>query len=168
MPLGYKADEDGFYVVEPSEAMIVREIFVLYADGWTLTEIINHLNGKGLRTKRGNEFNKNSLHSILNNRRYLGEYEYRDIVTPNAFAAIITQDLFDSVQARLHKNKVASARKKADEPFILTPKLFCGDCGAKMVGESGKGRNGMHYYYKCGNAKRGKKCKRKAVRKHWI
>ena len=38
-----------------------------------------------------------------------------------------------------------------------------------MVGESGKSHTGtMHYYYKCGNAKRKKGCDKKAVRKDWI
>lgn len=38
-----------------------------------------------------------------------------------------------------------------------------------MAGESGRGRNGIHYYYKCGNAKRRKNgCRKKAVKKDWI
>ena len=38
-----------------------------------------------------------------------------------------------------------------------------------MVGESGKSHTGaMHYYYKCGGAKRRKGCDKKAVRKDWI
>ena len=38
-----------------------------------------------------------------------------------------------------------------------------------MVGESGKSHTGaMHYYYKCGNAKRKKGCNKKAVKKDWI
>lgn len=38
-----------------------------------------------------------------------------------------------------------------------------------MVGESGKSHTGvMHYYYKCGGAKRRQGCDKKAVRKDWI
>ena len=38
-----------------------------------------------------------------------------------------------------------------------------------MAGESGTGRHGeIHYYYKCGNAKRKKGCTRRAVKKDWI
>jgi len=168
LPLGYITDDDQHYIIDSAEAVIVVEIFTRYADGETLTEIINSLNSRGLRTKRGNEFNKNSLHTILKNRRYLGVYEYRDVVIEGAFEPIIPQELFDKVQSRLAINKVASAHTKADEPFILTTKLFCGDCGAAMIGESGTGRNGKHYYYKCSNNKRKKICKRKAVRKHLI
>lgn len=38
-----------------------------------------------------------------------------------------------------------------------------------LVGESGKSRTGeVYHYYKCGNAKRNKGCKLKALRKRWI
>ena len=169
MPLGYVADKDGHYTVEPSEAAVVLEIYTRYNDGQTMNEIITELNSRGIKTKRGNAFNKNSLYTILKNRHYLGEYIFRGTTFPGAFPAIVPTELFDEVQARMTKNKAASARKKADEPFILTTKIFCGDCGAGMIGESGTSRTGdVHYYYKCGNAKRGGKCKRKAVRKHWI
>lgn len=168
LPLGYVTDDEQHYVIEPDEASAVVYIFTKYADGATITEIVDHLNARGILTKRGNPFNKNSLHTILTNRRYLGEYEYRDVVVKDAFEPIISQELFDKVQNQLGANKIASARKKADEPFILTGKLFCGDCGAAMIGESGTGRNGKHYYYKCSNNKRKKLCKRKAVRKHFI
>lgn len=169
MPLGYMKDAEQHYAVDPVEAVIVIEIFTRYADGETITEIINSLNSRGLRTKRGNEFNKNSLHTILKNRRYLGVYEYRDIVIPDAFEPIITPELFEKVQKRLGINKIASAHKKADEPFILTTKIFCGDCGAAMIGDGGTSRNGSkHYYYKCSNNKRKKLCRKKAVKKHVI
>ena len=67
-------------------------------------------------------------------------------------------------------NKKAPSRTKADEDYLLTTKLFCGDCGRLMAGECGtSGTNGVkYYYYKCGGAKRRLGCKRKAVKKHWI
>lgn len=38
-----------------------------------------------------------------------------------------------------------------------------------MVGECGRSRNGVtYYYYKCANNKRGHSCKSQAVRKDWI
>lgn len=58
---------------------------------------------------------------------------------------------------------------KAKEDYLLTTKLFCGKCERMMVGESGKSHTGvMHYYYKCGGAKRRQGCDKKAVRKDWI
>lgn len=69
----------------------------------------------------------------------------------------------------MEQNKRAPARTKAAEEYLLTTKLYCGNCQQFMVGESGTSHTGkIHYYYKCGNAKRGKGCKKKAVRKDWI
>ena len=42
---------------------------------------------------------------LLNNRRYIGEYTYRDIVVPDGIPAIVPQDRFDRVQEKLAKNK---------------------------------------------------------------
>ena len=53
--------------------------------------------------------------------------------------------------------------------YLLTTKLYCGDCGRLMAGESGKGCKGIVYhYYKCSGAKRRLGCKKKAIKKHWI
>ena len=73
------------------------------------------------------------------------------------------------MQQRMALNKKAPAKGKAAKEYLLTTKLFCGTCGRLMVGESGKSRTGvMYYYYKCGGAKRHLGCKRKAIRKQWI
>jgi len=107
---------------------------------------------------------------MLKNRRYIGEYKYKDILVENAFDPIVSNDLFDLVQEKMEKNKKAPARKKEiDESFILTTKLICGKCGAFMAGESGTGNSGKkHYYYKCSHAKNKRTCDKKAVKKDWI
>ena len=110
------------------------------------------------------------VNRLLRNRRYIGEYRYNDIVEPDAIPAIVPTDLFERVQKRLAKNKKAPARFKAvEEQYLLTTKLFCGMCGAHMVGESGTSHTGkFHQYYKCVTAKKKQGCKKKTVRKEWI
>lgn len=169
LPLGYITDKEQHYLIDPTEAAIVREIFTNYADGVTVKEICDELNRRSIMTKLRKPFNKNSLHRMLINRRYIGEYIYRDTVVPNGIPAIIPQELFDKVQERMEKNKKAPAQKKAPVEYLLTTKLFCGKCGAFMAGESGTSRNGtMHCYYKCAHAKRGHSCDKKSVKKDWI
>ena len=104
------------------------------------------------------------------NRRYIGEYTYRDIVVPEGIPAIVPQDLFDRVQERLAKNKKAPARHKAEDDYLLTTKLFCGYCGAYLCGESGTSHTGnTHRYYKCVSVKKKRtECHKKSVRKEWI
>ena len=116
------------------------------------------------------ELTYNSVQHLLKNRRYIGEYTYRDIVVPNGIPAIVPQDLFDRVQEKMAKNKKAPARHKAEEDYLLTTKLFCGYCGAYLCGESGTSHTGnVHHYYKCVSVKKKRtECHKKPVKKEWI
>lgn len=171
VPLGYLLDKQTQkLVIDPETAPLVTEIFERYAEGATVRSIVEDFNKRGLKTKKGKPFNINSFCGLLKNRKYIGEYRYQDIVIPGGVPAIVPEDLFYRVQQRMEKNKRAPAHSKAKESeFLLTTKLFCGKCERMMVGESGKSHTGaMHYYYKCGNAKRKKGCNKKAVKKDWI
>ena len=61
---------------------------------------------------------------LLKNRRYIGEFRYRDVIIPDGIPAIVTQDLFERVQEKIAKNKKAPARHKAEDDYLLTTKLF--------------------------------------------
>ena len=168
VPYGYVIDKEKHYQLDPEKAPIVLEIFKRYTSGETITTIINDLNTRGLRTAKGNFFNKNSLHRMLKNRNYIGEYHYKDFVTPGGVPAIVPEDIFNRAVTLMNSNKRAPARKKAKEDYLLTTKLFCGHCHAMMVGESGQKSNGTIYrYYKCAGAKK-HICSKKTVRKEWI
>ena len=72
------------------------------------------------------------------------------------------------MQRRLEKNRRVAASGKAKEEYLLTTKLFCGKCGAYMVGESGTSRTkAIHRYYKCVNVRK-HTCDKKTVQKEWI
>ena len=169
IPLGYRLDEEHRLKIDPLTAPVVREVFQRYADGENLRTIIRSLNERGIRTSRNYPFRHSSFNTMLKNRKYIGEYHYKDVIIPDAVPPIISKELFERVQERMKKNQHAPARAKAEEEYLLTTKLFCGHCGRLMIGESGKGRNGtIHRYYKCAGAKRRLGCHKKAVKKDWI
>jgi len=169
IPLGYLLGDDQKLVVDPLTAPLVQEAFTRYAEGETVKAIVDSFNERGLRTKSNSPFNLNSFETLFRNRKYIGEYKYQDVIIPGGVPAIITDELFSRVQERKDKNKRAPARAKADDEYLLTTKLICGDCERLMVGESGRSHTGKsHYYYKCGAAKRSRGCKRKAIKKDWI
>ena len=170
IPLGYKIGADGVLEIDPATAPLVEEIFTRYESGETIKAIADSLNERGLRTRKNRPFRVASLSVTLKNRKYIGEYKYASTVIPNGIPAIISLDLFKRVQQRMAGNKRAPSRTKADTEYLLTTKLFCGDCGRLMAGECGtSGTNGVkYYYYKCGGAKRRLGCKRKALKKNWI
>ena len=169
IPLGYKLGTDRKLTIDPLTAPIVQEIFRRYADGETIRAIRDDLNERGIRTSTGAAYSYASFATLLKNRKYIGEYKYRDITIADGIPAIIEQDVFDRVQIRREKNKMAPAATKAEELYLLTTKLFCGNCGSLMAGESGTSCTGHKYrYYKCSSAKRKKGCTKKAVKKEWI
>ena len=168
VPLGYRIDSEHHYQIDPTTAPVVQEAFHRYAAGESIRSIIESLNARGIRNSRGNPFTKNSFQTLLKNRRYLGEYRYKDTVIPDAIPAIIDPDCFDAVQRRCEIHRQAPAHNKADVHYLLTTKLFCGKCGTMMAGESGRSHTGtVHCYYKCGTRKRSGKevCSLKPVRK---
>ena len=170
LPIGYTVDEEQHLQSNPETAPFVLETFKMYDEGKTVTEIRDYLNGKGLTNSKGKPINYGTIQRMLSNRRYIGEYTFREIVVPDGIPSLVPQDLFDRVQERLAKNCKAPARAKAEEAYLLTTKLFCGHCGTAMNGESGKSRNGtVHRYYKCHAVKKKlNDCKKKAVKKEWI
>ena len=99
------------------------EAFKKYEEGITMQEIADDLNAKGVRNNRGTKLNINAISTMLSNRRYMGEYYYRDIVIPDGIPAIVPKDLFLRVQERMSKNKNSPARYRADEQYILSTKL---------------------------------------------
>ena len=169
IPFGYTINADRRFEIDPLTAPFVAEAFQRYNDGQTMREIRDWLNEKGIKNKRGGPMTFNVVQHMLSNRRYIGELKYRDVLIPDAIPPIVSVELFNDVQEKMLKNKKAPARRKAEDDYLLTTKLFCGYCGALMFGESGTSRTGeVHRYYKCATAKKHKGCKKKTVRKQWL
>lgn len=167
VPIGYKIDESRHYQIDELVAPLVKEAFLMYVNGKQIKDIVEFMNEKGVVTSRKKSVTKTTISTVLQNRKYIGEYQYRDVVIPNGVPSIISKELFDMAQARLAKNRYAPAAMKADIKYILSTKMICSDCGAFMIGESGtSGTKGKKYhYYKCASAKNKRGCHRKAVRK---
>jgi len=170
MPMGYVIDDEQHFQIDPRTAPVVLEVFKKYHDGATMTEIRDWLNEQGVKNTRGQPMTYNSVEHMLKNRRYIGEFKYRDVVVPDGIPAIVPRDIFDDVQEKMEKNKKAPARHKAEDDYLLTTKIFCGHCGAYMCGESGTSHtNRVHHYYKCVTVKKKRgDCHKKPVKKEWL
>ena len=167
VPLGYKTVDRRFEIDEET-APIVRLCFELYAQGRTKTEIYNDLNARGYRTRKGNKFDINGITKILTSRIYIGEHSFSgiDLTVPK----IVDDKLFYTVHDLLEKNKKSYGKKIQQAFFALSGKLFCGECGAAMIGDEGTSYNGGRYfYYSCSNKKRRKNdCKKKSEKKDFL
>lgn len=167
-PLGYTV-VDKRLQIDPMTAHLVEEAFRRYADGDTVAAICDDFNARGYRTTRGTKFNKSSFKNVFRNEKYIGVYKFDDVRTDNAVPRIISDELWLAVQSRLKTSEQAPARGKAKVPYLLSGKIFCGHCGAPMVGECGRGKGGKTYnYYSCATRKKTRSCGKKPVPKDWI
>lgn len=121
--------------------------FKRYTEGATMKEVMDWLNRQGVKTGKNHAFTYNGIHTLLTNRRYMGENWFQDIVMPDTVPAIIEKELLDRVQEKMAKNCRASARHKAEDDYLLTAKLFCGMCGAMTFGEDCTGQNKVVHHY---------------------
>ena len=169
LPLGYKKGEDGRYAIDEKTAPIVQEIFERFLAGEPFVDIANDLNARGIKTRRGNRWNKGSFHRMLVNERYIGVYEYSGIRKEGGVPAIIKKEVFAAVQEKLKTKKNPQGRHRENGDYILTGKLYCGHCGSFMVGTSGTSKSGsLHYYYTCQKKRTTNDCDKKSVRRDWI
>lgn len=167
---GFDIDSQKRYVINEGEAIAVRQIFKMYADGHGYADILNWLSAHGYCTRRRQPFGKNSLHDLLKNRRYIGtcilgknamrpdgtrnaHREDHDGMTivPNACPAIVSQELWQAVHDKLESNRHRGGRYRAHNTYLLSGLVTCGECGHKMVGASHAARNGApaYHYYRC-------------------
>ena len=179
-PLGYYLDDEQHLQIDEKKAPFVKEIFQRYADGEMIKTIIDNMNARGvgitvrMKKKVGKKaYDKplgyNNVRRMLSNRKYIGEYRFKDIVIEDAIPAIIDKDLFEKVQKRIAVNTRAPAIHKAEDEYLLSTHLFCGKCKAMMIGDSGKGKKGtVYHYYKCVNTKKRHTCDKKSIGKDKI
>lgn len=169
LPIGFTTDKEQNYLIDPITAPLVRQAFENYVNGMGMKRIADELNLLGVKNTRGFDIKIDNIQSMLKNRKYIGEYCWRDVVVPNGMPRIISDELFEQAQQRLEKNRKAPARHKAEDDYILTTKLFCGHCGAMMTGESGTSATTRIYrYYKCNTTRKHTGCTKKTVSKKWI
>ena len=169
VPYGYYIDDDKKHQPDPNTAPLVAEMFRMYDEGQSIVEIVNAMKNRGVLTHKGRPLSLNTVTTMLHNRKYIGEYRFKDVVVPDGMLAIVEKGLFERVQMKLEKNKKSGARYSADDEYLLTTKLFCGHCGSIIHGESGRSRtHGKYRYYKCSNVKNHQGCHLKPIKKEYI
>ncbi len=164
--LGYDVDRSNGspkLVVNPTEAARVREIFELYAERASLLAVASELRRRGWMTKRwttrtgkpkgGLAFDKCNLYSLLTNVLYVGKVRYRRDVFAGEHEAIVPEELFKGVQARLQQNgRSGCAEVRNRHGALLRGLLYCKACGRVMT-HTFSSRGNKHYrYYTCTNA----------------
>lgn len=185
IPLGYEVYGTGEfsrgrerkrYRINEEAAKIVREIYQLFADGFSIGLIQKMMRDKGVRGYYGDAITTRNISRTLRSEFYIGTRKfhvkgYEPLEIKNGVPAIIDMDTWNRVQARRAEHKIAKGRV-TKRIYTLTGKIICAKCGAHMFGScKGKKRDidaMERTYYVCSNKKVRCTCDALSVRKQYI
>lgn len=148
-PLGYiTAPTPGHLAIDPVRGPLVRQAFELIAAGnHSKAEVLRKLLASGLNM-RPQEFQR-----LLRNPVYSGR-----VVVPRwgidvegAFEGLVSEELFNRVQAVLDRRAVPKVQhKRANENFPLRGLLRCNLCNKPITASMSTGKGGGKFgYYRC-------------------
>jgi site-specific DNA recombinase len=153
-PFGYD-HADGKFIVNEEEAESVREIFLLYTSGNSITTIAQIFTDRRVPTKCDRNWSKEKrsgygkwyhevIYRILRNRTYTGEYWFMKKKIKIGVPLIIDLETFENAQRKLSRSKRDSGVTRAKAKLLLTGHVRC-ECGYTAT-LANSGKNGYHYY----------------------
>lgn len=115
--------QKGEIVEEPTESQAVKDIFKLYLDGKSMSELarqmsISQISYNGITF----DWNKNMVKRILENEKYLGK---------DGYPVLIDNKTFNHANAR-KKSKATSVNEISEELKIIRSLTYCTECGHRL------------------------------------
>ena len=164
--LGYDVDRTGpspKLILNPAEAVRVREIFELYLKLGSLLPVVNELHRRSWRnkawtTKKGlprgdTAFDKGSLHALLTNPIYIGKIRHKAELFDGVHEPIVSEDVFGRVQHQLqHNGRTGGVEVRNRHGALLKGLLVCKACDRSMTHTFTGKRSRRYRYYTCTNA----------------
>jgi DNA invertase Pin-like site-specific DNA recombinase len=174
VPIGYDS-VDRKLAVNLEEAETVRRIFERYRAFGDVAKVRRSLESDGLASKprydrkgrcwAGTAFSNGALFTILDNRIYRGEIAHKGHAYRGQHEAIISQDLWDAVQAVRERNRrrnTARPRAQGKNPLLG---LLVDEVGRAYYGAfTTKGGKRYRYYVSRTSAHSKAECKQATVR----
>jgi len=122
IPFGYTMQK-GEIIAEPTESQAVKDIFKLYLDGNSMSEIarqmsISQISYNGITF----DWNKNMVKRILENEKYLGK---------DGYPVLIDSETFYHANVR-KKSKATSVNEISEELKIIRNLSYCTECGHRL------------------------------------
>ena len=152
--LGYTKDADGFLIIDPEQAEVVKRIYREYLEGYSMDKIKKDLEADGIRNGAGNlRWHTSNIKQILTNEKYIGDALLQKTYTtdflnktrvknngimPQYYVegnheAIIPKEIFLRVQdemARRRSGKGNSGKKRTYScSHCFAQLVYCGECG---------------------------------------
>jgi len=155
VPLGYVV-RDRKLIVDSAQAKTVQLIFQRYLTLGCVSKLRVDLDRKGIRSKQrivnsgrvlgGGPFGRGALYHLLRNRIYRGEVVHKGIAYPGEHEAIVNEELWNAVQARLSAN-LTKRRHVCIESGALLAGLIFDNRGNRMSPTYTMRRGNRYRYY---------------------
>ena len=112
---GYKHNEYGELVINEEEAVIVRNIFSWYLEGYSVNKIIKELSSTGVKSPKGSDkWPKRTIQNMLVNEKYIGNV---------LLGKTCTGELPDNKQ-RLNRGQVQQYLMKEGHTPLIASEIF--------------------------------------------
>ena len=164
---GYTKD-GGRLVIDKEQAVMVRELFELYAtDQYSMKQIEGIFFERGYRNHNGKKIAHTTMSNMISNPKYKGYYVGNKVRVIDMFTkkqkflppeewvmfkdetgeivpAIVSEELWDAANAILKRRSddVKSRQGICNHANLLTGKLYCTHCGAAYYRRESKDKNG--------------------------
>lgn len=151
VPFGYDYDPDTTtFSINEAESILVKLIHDQYEQQRSLVRLARHLNEKGYRTRAGNYWSPISVHIILKNIFYCGDYRYNVLKEGNRqkvkdksewvtvldhHVPIVSREQKERIISIMDANvKLRKNRSRAGKhTHVFGGLIFCGNCGQPMT-----------------------------------
>jgi site-specific DNA recombinase len=151
-PPGYMTITDKgkrIHIPDPETMSLMQGIFRKYLEPReSIASIAHEMELVGIRSRAGKPHSTSHVQRILNNPFYVGINHFNGKDYPGAQVPILTNELFDQVQRKMHRGR---PRYFAKHHSPLQGLIRCEDCGSVVTWQLQKGR----YYGVCRRLKEG-------------
>ena len=135
-PIGYvfqmNPDNKKELVVDMRWSRMIKELYGRIDTGEALGSIAHDFKTKYGFWKGTRNDTSSELSRIARRRVYMGKVERGGKVYDGRHTAIVDEELWERVNARLQENKKAYKRMFTTSDGLLSGLLFCGDCGGRL------------------------------------
>ena len=146
--LGYQKDQAG-NLVPDKNAELVRQIFQMAADGWSISQITKYLNENKITTQNDRIFSRSTVSRILHNHAYKGDYicqryyvnNQRKLVRNKGekqmyyirhdHLAIVSEEMWETAQEKLAKKSERNRQGLPSDEIAVTKKAQVPDAPEK-------------------------------------
>jgi len=154
VPLGYDV-KDRKLIINEDEADRVRLIFRQYLALGCVAKLRADLDRRGVRSKQrvltsgrvfgGCSFGRGALYHLLRNRIYRGEVIHKGVAYPGEHMAIVDEELWNAVQARLTDNRTTRRKSRVETGALLGGLIY--DDRGNIMSPTYSVRRGNRYRY---------------------